>query len=468
MLAVSVLVFAVVGQTAARYTADWTSLDARPLPTWYDEAKLGIFLHWGVFSVPGFDSEWFWWHWKGQQPPDPKCVSYMSKNYPPGFSYPEFAPQFHGQFFDPEEWADIFKASGAKYVVLTAKHHEGFTNWGSPYSWNWNSVDTGPHRDLVGDLGDAVRNRSLHYGLYNSLFEWFHPLYLTDKKNSFKTQLFVMQKLLPELYAMVVRYRPEVIWSDGDWEAPDTYWNSTQFLAWLYNDSPVKDTVVTNDRWGAGCSCKHGGYYNCEDKYTPGQLPKHKWEKCTSVDTFSWGYRRNMKMSDLLDLPTIIADLVQTVALGGNYLLNVGPTPDGTIPPVFEERLRGVGAWLMVNGEAIYATKPWRVQMENSTIPVWYTTKGTTVYAILTTRPSKSTVKLLEPKTSANTQVTLLGNPARLSWSPVRPDGGLTVLLPELPHIPAHAWTLKLDNIHLKKWLQENLGLYFQGSSVVW
>ncbi|XP_044192196.1 tissue alpha-L-fucosidase-like [Thunnus albacares] len=449
MLALTLVVFvgALASLTAARYTADWTSLDARPLPSWYDEAKVGIFIHWGVFSVPGFDSEWFWWHWQGQKPPDQKCVNYMSKNYPPGFSYPEFAPQFHAQFFNPEEWADIFKASGAKYVVLTAKHHEGFTNWASPNSWNWNSVDNGPHRDLVGDLGEAVRKRSLHYGLYNSLYEWFHPLYLNDKKNGFKTQDFVLHKLLPELYNMVVRYRPEVIWSDGDWEAPDTYWNSTQFLAWLYNDSPVKDTVVTNDRWGAGCACKHGGYYNCEDKYTPGQLPDHKWEKCTSVDTFSWGYRRNMKMNELMTLPTIIEDLVYTVALGGNYLLNVGPTPDGMIPAVFEERLRGVGAWLEVNGEAIYASKPWRVQAENTTVPVWYTSKGNSVYAIVTTKPPKSTLQLLEPKTSSITKVTLLGNPKPLPWSPVYPNAGLIVLLPELPNTPGQAWTLKLDGI---------------------
>ncbi|KAK0131714.1 Tissue alpha-L-fucosidase [Merluccius polli] len=456
----------VLGSALARsYTADWTSLDARPLPPWYDGAKFGIFVHWGVFSVPGFGSEWFWWHWRGQL--DPKCMKFMADNYPPGFSYPEFAPQFRAPFFDPEHWADIFEASGAKYVVLTAKHHEGFTNWGSPFSWNWNSVDTGPHRDLVGDLGGRGAQK------------WFNPLYLSDKKNGFKTQEFVMQKMLPELYNMVVRYKPELIWSDGDWEAPDTYWNSTEFLAWLYNDSPVKDTIVTNDRWGAGCACKHGGYYNCADKYTPGQLPKHKWEKCTSVDLRSWGYRRNMKIVELMDLPNIIEltkkknvtghivspyrsvlpydegerlvlrsqDLVRTVAMGGNYLLNVGPTPDGTIPVLFEERLRGVGAWLAVNGEAIYGSNPWRVQRQNKTDTVWFTSKGSAVYAFITTKPTKNYIILYDPKTSVSTKVTLLGNPTLLHWSPIQVGGGLAIALPELPFVPGQAWTLRLDGV---------------------
>lgn len=157
----------------------------------------------------------------------------------------------------------------------------------------------------------------------------------------------------------------------------------------------VQDEVVTNDRWGKGCYCKHGGYYNCKDRYTPGELPDHKWEKCQSIDTRSWGYRRDMKLSEVMDLPAIIKvkgrhlsshyvvnylviltslfpqDLVYVVAMGGNYLLNVGPMADGMIAPVFEERLRGLGAWLGINGEAIYASKPWRVQTENSTVTVW-------------------------------------------------------------------------------------------------
>lgn len=113
MLTLATFVF-FASHAAARYTADWESLDSRPLPTWYDEAKLGIFVHWGVFSVPAFDSEWFWWHWQGQQPPKRNCVDYMTKNYPHGFTYPEFALQFQAKFFNPSDWADIFKASGAK------------------------------------------------------------------------------------------------------------------------------------------------------------------------------------------------------------------------------------------------------------------------------------------------------------------------------------------------------------------
>ncbi|XP_062870636.1 tissue alpha-L-fucosidase-like [Trichomycterus rosablanca] len=433
-----------VSVSSDRYTPDWKSLDARPLPPWYDEAKFGLFVHWGVFSVPAFGSEWFWWNWKGAMSPD--YILFMAKNYPPGFTYPEFAPMFNAQFFEPDQWAELFEASGAKYVVFTTKHHEGFTNWKSPTSWNWNSVDTGPHRDLVGDLGAAIRKRSLHYGLYHSLLEWFNPLYQQDQQSGFKTQDFVYYKTMPELYDLVTRYKPELIWSDGDWGAPDTYWNSTEFLAWLYNDSPVKDVIVVNDRWGDGTYCKHGGYYNCADKFTPSTLPDHKWEKCNSIDTHSWGYRRNMRLSDMMDLPSIIKDLVFTVAYGGNYLLNVGPTSDGMIPTTFEERLRDIGAWLKVNGEAIYATKPWRVQAENATVPVWYTSKGSTVYAIFLTNPQQSSFQLFTPLTSEKTVVTLLGSPNPIKWAPMH-TSGLTMLLPELPCTPAGAWTIKLDGL---------------------
>lgn len=131
-----------------RYEPNWESLDTRPIPKWYDEAKIGIFIHWGVFSVPAFHSEWFWWNWKGLN--DSEIIEFMEKNYKPGFSYPEFGPLLTAEFYDPNRWADLFKKSGAKYVVLTSKHHEGYTLWPSSTSWNWNSVDVGPKQDLLG------------------------------------------------------------------------------------------------------------------------------------------------------------------------------------------------------------------------------------------------------------------------------------------------------------------------------
>nr|CAH8874540.1 unnamed protein product [Trichobilharzia regenti] len=361
--------------TNIKYEPNWESLDKRPLPAWYDKAKIGIFIHWGVFSVPSYRTEWFWWFWKGDSKSMPEISDYMKRYHDPDFAYADFAKQFHAEFFQPNEWADLFNKSGARYVVLTAKHHEGFCNWPSKNSWQWNSMDVGPRRDLVGELAEAVRKRtSLRFGVYHSLFEWFNPLYISDRENNFTKQTFVEQKTMPELYDLVLRYKPDVIWSDGD-VGPDTYWNSTQFLAWLYNESPVKDTVVTNDRWGNGCSCKHGGYYSCEDHYRPGRLVNHKWENCMTLDCCSWGFRRDITLSSILTPEALLYEVITTVAYGGNILINVGPTAWGKILPIYEERLIQLGEWLSVNGEAIYETQPWRIQRETKPDFVWYTYK---------------------------------------------------------------------------------------------
>ncbi|GAB5574684.1 tissue alpha-L-fucosidase [Prionailurus iriomotensis] len=350
-----------------RYTPDWQSLDSRPLPEWFDKAKFGVFVHWGVFSVPAWGSEWFWWHWKGEGLP--QYEQFMRDNYPPGFSYADFGPQFTARFFNPDSWADLFQAAGAKIRSPDNKASRRLHKLAKSCVLELELQGCGsPSR--FGCL------RNMRYGLYHSLLEWFHPLYQLDKKNGFKTQHFVHAKTMPELYDLVYRYEPDLIWSDGEWECPDTYWNSTEFLSWLYNDSPVKDKVVVNDRWGQNCSCHHGGYYNCQDKFKPESLPTHKWEMCSSIDKVSWGYRRNMVLSDVATECEIISELVQTVSLGGNYLLNIGPTKDGLIVPIFQERLLAVGKWLSINGEAIYSSKPWRKQLEKNTTSVCVYLKG--------------------------------------------------------------------------------------------
>jgi len=439
--------------TNQEFTPDWISLDTRVLPAWYDESKVGIFIHWGVFSVQSFSGEWMWWSWKGDNP-NPDVVEFMKKNYPADWTYADFAAQFRAELYDPNEWADIFAASGAKYIVLTSKHHEGFTLWPSKYSFNWNAMDVGPKRDLLGDLANAIRNRTdLVFGLYHSMYEWFHPLYLEDKKNGFKTQYFPNMKTLPELKELVENYKPAVIWSDGDWEASDTYWNSTGFLAWLYNESPVKDTVVVNDRWGSEIPCKHGDFYTCSDHYNPGHLVKHKWENCFTIDKSSWGYRRTAKLSDYITIQELLKELITTVSTGGNVLINVGPTAYGKIEPIFEERLRQMGSWLKVNGEGIYSSIPWKYQNDTINSNVWYTQSKDqqSVYAFLLVWPKGSTeISLGAPITTSNTQVTLLGsNIGPLKWRPLNGTDGIII---DVSNVEAYslesdwAWAFKLTN----------------------
>jgi len=434
-----------------RYTPDWASLDARPLPSWYDQAKFGIFIHWGVFSVPSYACDYVLgeWYWYGLENGVQCIVDFHNKTYGPDFKYADFARSFKPALFDPDEWASLFAAAGAKYVVLTSKHHEGYCNWPSAQSWNWNSVDVGPHQDNVDLVTQAVRKVGLRMGLYHSLFEWFNPLYLADKQTGGKTTIYPDQILQPQLYDIVNRYKPEVVWADGDWDMSDTYWKSKEFLAWLYNDSPVKDSVVVNDRWGSGDTCKHGGYWTCSDGYNPGHLVVHKWENCLTMDMKSWGYARNSNFSDYRPTDELLFQLVSTVSCGGNLLLNVGPTSDGRIDPIFQDRLLKLGAFLKVNGEAIYMSTPWRVQNDTIAGTVWYTARTDlgAVYATLLEWPTNGKQVLYAPIASKDTTVTLMGVPGRLNFTT---SPALTVTMPTLTpsqYPNPYAWVLKLTNV---------------------
>jgi len=133
----------------------------------------------------------------------------------------------------------------------------------------------------------------------------------------------------------------------------------------------VKNTVVVNDRWGAGVACHHGSFYTCDDRYNPGKLQNHKWENCMTLDYQSWGYRKNMKLSEVMSINELISSLVETVSCGGNILINIGPNKHGVIDAIFEERLRQLGSWLKINGEAIYNTQPWKYQNDTTNPNIW-------------------------------------------------------------------------------------------------
>ncbi|CAB9528560.1 Tissue alpha-L-fucosidase [Seminavis robusta] len=459
------------------FEATWESLDSRPLPNWYDEAKFGIFIHWGVFSVPSYKGEWFWQKWgrNGDAPSTNQATeeikAFVNKTELPQFAYADYAHRFDATLYDPEHWAGVFAQSGAQYVVLTSKHHEGFCNWDSrqavPTSWNWNSVEVGPKRDLVGELAHSVKKtmsnqtqKPLRFGLYHSLYEWFNPLYEHDKANKFQSQTFVKLKTMPELYDIVEKYQPEVIWSDGDWDAHSDYWDSKQFLAWYATNSTVAKTGVWNDRWGKDAMCHHGSFLTCQDRYLPDKINHHKWENALTITSQSWGYDRSLTLKSYYTAEYLIHALIQTVAYNGNMLLNVGPRADGTLDPIFEERLTEIGSWLSVNGDAIYGSRPWNHTQHEPASKVFYTVsqQNKVLYALFTEWPEDSKLQLKSPVPTESTKVHMLGLPSArkesidLRWSHrgEASKAGMTIQLPALTprNIPCqYAWILALTGI---------------------
>lgn len=444
ILALAMGVAAMTGvQAQQTYKSDWKSIDSRPLPAWFDEAKFGIFIHWGLYSVPawGPKGKYAEWYWHDMQNKEGETWKFHAKTYGEGFQYQDFAGQWKTELFDPAQWADIFARSGAKYVVLTSKHHEGFCLWPSAESWNWNAVDVGPHRDLAGDLIEAVRARGLRMGYYYSLYEWYNPVYKSDVNR------YVDQHMLPQLKDLVMRYKPDIVWPDGEWDHPSEVWRSTEFLAWLYNESPVKDEVVVNDRWGKGCRSHHGGFYTTEYGEVGGGedlAAKRKWEECRGIGA-SFGYNRNETVDEYNTPDALVDMLVTIVAHGGNLLLDIGPTADGRIPVIMQQRLIELGDWLAVNGEAIYGTTPWRVAEEGDRIR--YTAKGGAVYAICLKWPGPE-VTLTSPKAAGAIKATLLGRNEALAVD--AGAEGLRVTIPALTVDEApsrHAHVIRLEGV---------------------
>ena len=482
--ALLVCIFLLASLHAQTYEPSWDSVDKRPTPAWYSDAKFGIFIHWGTYSVPAYApvipgklayAEWYWNALtNGKNNPNADDLqkgtwAFHQKVYGADFPYQNFAAQFKAELFDPDHWAEVFAHSGAKYVVLTSKHHEGFALWPSKEAsatWGrpWNAVEIGPKRDLLGDLSDAVRRKGLRMGYYYSLYEWYNPLWLYDKPR------YVREHMFPQFKDLVTRYKPAIIFSDGEWDMPSSEWHSAELLAWLFNESPVKDEVVVDDRWGSDTRHKHGGYWTTE--YTAGMSgTDHPWEESRGMGV-SYGYNRAEDLSIYHTGRELVFILVDTVSRGGNLLLDIGPKADGTIPVIMEERLTQIGDWLKINGEAIYGSRPWKTSRQwsagdvpnveynkeyssvydvtkliekptegKASIEAFFTSKGTDVYAIL---PRWLGHDLAIRGVSAAKSVTLIGSSTSLKFK--NSKNGLSIGLPDLPEDLRQqpAWVLKI------------------------
>jgi len=466
-----ILIFTGIILFAQEYKPDWQSLDKRPIPPWFLNAKFGIFIHWGVYSVPAwrkkttkrYASYAEWYYARVMFDKKNGGEAFHQKNYGKDFAYRDFAPLFKAELFDPDYWAELFARSGAKYVVLTSKHHDGFCLWPtkSPYKKGYNSLDTGPKRDLVGDLTKAVRAKGLRMGLYYSIIEWetnwthrtdsgyFIPKRLVDKYGIPKDK-YINEHMLPQLKELVINYQPALIFTDaGEWDKTAAEWQALDFLAWLYNKAPNKDEVVVNDRFGTDMPGKHGDYFSSEYKDAEGVVGTfHPWEESRGVGG-SYGFNRDENIDDYNTSEQLVHELIDIVSRGGNLLLNVGPSADGRIPVIMQQRLVDIGDWLKVNGEAIYGTRPWAGTAQNlgRDKSRFFTRKKNNLYVLSTTWP-QAAFKIAGVKAEKGTNVSLLGYSGKIKWKPLK-DGILIeppALDPATNPCP-YAWVFKIKAV---------------------
>lgn len=428
----------VMAQTG-EYKPTWESLDKRPVPKWFMDAKFGIFIHWGVYSVPAwrkvtsgrYASYAEWYYARVMEDKKNGGAEFHRRNYGQDFEYRGFGPMFKAELFDPDSWAELFARSGAKYVVLTSKHHDGYCLWPtkSPYKKNWHSMAVGPKRDLVGELTRSVRKKGLRMGLYYSIIEWesipthrTETGYFINKKYVEKYRIpadrYVDAHLIPQLKELVMNYQPAVIFSDGgEWDRTTGEWKAKEFLAWLYNQAPNKDEVVVNDRWGTDTPGKHGDYFSSEYEDTDAVGVAHPWEESRGVGG-SYGFNRDENIDDYSTSASLVHELIDIVSRGGNLLLNVGPTADGRIPVIMQQRLVDIGGWLAVNGEAIYGTRPWHKKAHNKADKkkgIYFTQKDGNIYVICPSWPEKPLI-IDGIKPNPGTTVTMPGLKQPVKW----------------------------------------------------
>jgi alpha-L-fucosidase len=407
---------------AGPFRADWESLKTYQVPQWYQDAKFGIFIHWGVYSVPAFGSEWYprLMYIPGSPEYKHHLETYGTQDK---FGYKDFIPKFKAEHYDPAAWARLFKESGAKYVVPVFEHHDGFQMYDSALS-DWTAVKMGPHRDLWGDLAKAVRAEGLHLGasshrvehnffmgvgrqirsdvndpqnasLYGPAHNWLQNSGGTPLGNDFTyVSPAWTHDWLARSAEIVEKYHPDLVYFDWWIGQPSVRTDLARFAAFYYNASAKNGGTVGVINYKDWAMQPQSAVLDIE-RGQLGEIRAEKWQTDTSISNKSWGYIEN---DDFKSPQSIVQLLVDVVSKNGNLLLNVGPKSDGTIPEKAQSILHDIGAWLKTNGDGIYATKPWRIYGEGPTKPaagsfhegdVPYTpqdfrfaTKGGVLYAI--------------------------------------------------------------------------------------
>jgi alpha-L-fucosidase len=476
------------------FEGTWESVRTHEVPVWFDDAKLGVFLHWGLYSVPGWaprvpdiqqllihdgprrmlrENPYAEWYRNTMQIKGSPTQLHHDEVYGDDYPYDNFVKTFNDASAGAnlDAIAAVCQSAGARYVVLTTKHHDGFALWPSSIA---HPVKGAYHatRDIVGDLTEAVRDRRMRMGLYYSGgYDWpYNDAVLqraADAVLAVPDNRRYVRYVTAHLRELIDRYQPSVLWNDIGWPRGG---NLAELFAYYYN--AVEDGVV-NDRWrepaarsavvdalvrGTGAvleatwrliperrkhltfaTPKHSDFRTPEYETLP--TVSAKWELARGVG-HSFGANRAERAEDIIGETELIQMFCDVVAKNGNLLIGIGPRPDGTIPDLQLTPLRSLGSWLSANGEAIYGSRPW-VLTESQTregIPLRFTKSGEGVYALVMGMPSGRRITLRAVDGTGIQRVRLVGaEEAQLEWT-VDDDGALTVTLPE--RVPLTAVTV--------------------------
>jgi len=481
----------VVSAQSGPYRPDWQSLTKHQNPEWLLDAKFGIYAHWGVYSVPAYKSEWYG---KMMYDPDDRRGGYEHhrKTFGPQnkFGYKDFIPMFKAEKFDPDAWADLIRDSGAKYAGIAVVHHDGFGLWDSDV-YQWNAGKMGPKRDLYGDLVKSLRSRNLKIVATEHnmrTYDWYLPnekYQAQQKQDGFdlydpkyadfywnhhtSTKADFMRVWRSKLLEVVDRYRPDVLWFDGgDFTSPDVASFVLSTLAHYYNQAEARKTPVEVLNKFAGTMKfnfpEEFGILTYEAGRDRPDMVRKNWIDDQSIAEVGWGYAQDQVIRSPRE---VVLGFVDRVSRGGGLLLSLAPMANGVIPDNQKLVLREMGEWLRVNGDAIYGTRRWKVEVEGSTEKLVYqqqkhkrwkfdaanaedirfTRKGDSLYAIALGWPEDGKLRIKTLKQGALVSssgiagVSLLGSKTPVKWK--QTAEALEVELPPVKPCK-HAYALKV------------------------
>ena len=457
-----------------QYEPNWESLEDYPVANWFQDAKFGIYTHWGIYSVPAFRNEWYPRHVyldvdkEDIEEDEGNRARFHRENFGDlsEFGYKDFIPRFTGENFDADEWAELFKKAGARFAGPVAEHHDGFAMWDTRYR-RWNATQMGPKRNIVSELETAIKKRGMKFVTsFHHAFNWeYYPVWDTrfDVSNPEYSGLYGTihekdelpnQEFLDEWYGKLIevidKYSPDLMWFDFALNIiPDEL--LMKYIAYYYNHAANRDKTVV-------VTYKHhdlptGVAVVDLERGRMDQMTYHNWLTDTSIGWRSWGY---IKEESFKDTNSLIDVLIDIVSKNGCMLLSLGPKPDGTIPEEAQNRLLEMGEWLKINGEAIYGTQPWKTYGIGPTRleqgggfnedpnrrytgkDIRFTTRDRTLYAICLDWPGEQMTipHLIDGdhhmpliRSRGITSVTLVGDGQELDWQTT--EEGLVIRTPE-------------------------------------